>query len=206
MKDIKSFITETVAELDKLKGVQIERAKLGPCPVCGREVHENRKGYSCWTKEDPGCGFVIWKKKAGKNLPVAVAKELMASLKAALERGDDPPIGRTEKQVTGFRGRSGRSFRAKLRDRAAGRGAPRPLEGRVRRGVGRPPARRAVRGAGRGLHRPGHRRGRRDRPAQGRDRQLEPDPRQRARQRVEQRQGDRRELQRRGGGRELRPR
>ena len=115
MKDIKAFITDTVAELDKLKGVQIERAKLGPCPVCGREVNENRKGYSCWTKEDPGCGFVIWKKKAGKNLPVAVAKELMASLKAALERGDEPPIGRTEKQVTGFRGRSGRSFRAKLR-------------------------------------------------------------------------------------------
>ena len=115
MKDIKAFITETVAELDKLKGVQIERAKLGPCPVCGREVHENRKGYSCWTKEDPGCGFVIWKKKAGKNLPVAVAKELMAKLKESLERGDEPPIGRTEKQVTGFRGRSGRSFRAKLR-------------------------------------------------------------------------------------------
>jgi DNA topoisomerase-3 len=46
---------------------------------------------------------------------VAVAKELMASLKAAIERGDDPPIGRTEKQITGFRGRSGRSFRAKLR-------------------------------------------------------------------------------------------
>jgi DNA topoisomerase-3 len=115
MNDIAKFIEETVKELDKLKGVQIERAKLGPCPVCGREVNENRKGYSCWTREDPGCGFVIWKKKAGKNLPVAVAKELMASLKAAIERGDDPPIGRTEKQVTGFRGRSGRSFRAKLR-------------------------------------------------------------------------------------------
>ncbi len=57
---------------------------------------------------------MIWKKKAGKNLPVSVAKELMATLKAALERGDEPPIGRTEKQVTGFRGRSGRSFRAKL--------------------------------------------------------------------------------------------
>ena len=115
MNDIAKFIEETVKELDKLKGVQIERAKLGPCPVCGREVNENRKGYSCWTRDDPGCGFVIWKKKAGKNLPVAVAKELMASLKAAIERGDEPPIGRTEKQVTGFRGRSGRSFRAKLR-------------------------------------------------------------------------------------------
>jgi DNA topoisomerase-3 len=124
MKDIGKFIAETVTELDKLKGVQIERAKLGPCPVCGREVNENRKGYSCWTKEDPGCGFVIWKKKAQKNLPVAVAKELMAKLKESLERGDDPPIGRTEKQVTGFRGRSGRTFRAKLRIEPRGEEAP----------------------------------------------------------------------------------
>jgi len=115
MSDIARFTTDTVKELDKLKGVRIERAKLGPCPVCGREVNENRKGYSCWSREDPGCGFVIWKKKANKNLPVAVAKELMESLKASLERGDEPPIGRTEKQVPGFRGRSGRNFRAKLK-------------------------------------------------------------------------------------------
>ena len=115
MRDIAKFTTDTVQELDKLKGVRIERAKLGPCPVCGREVNENRKGYSCWSRDDPGCGFVIWKKKAGKNLSVAVAKELMASLKASIERGDDPPVGRTAKQVPGFRGRSGRNFRAKLK-------------------------------------------------------------------------------------------
>jgi DNA topoisomerase III len=115
MRDIAKFTGETVQELDKLKGVQIERAKLGPCPICGREISENRKGYSCWSKDDPGCGFVIWKKKAGKSLPVAVAKELIASLKASRERGEDPGVGRTEKPVTGFRGRSGRTFRAKLR-------------------------------------------------------------------------------------------
>jgi DNA topoisomerase-3 len=115
MRDIAKFTGETVQELDKLKGVQIERAKLGPCPICGREISENRKGYSCWSREDPGCGFVIWKKKAGKSLPVAVAKELIASLKASRERGEDPGVGRTEKPVTGFRGRSGRTFRAKLR-------------------------------------------------------------------------------------------
>src|ERR671925_1838230 len=79
MSDIERFTAETVAELDKLKGVRIERANLGPCPVCGRDVIENRKGYSCWTKEDPGCGFVIWKQKAGKTLPLAVVKELMAT-------------------------------------------------------------------------------------------------------------------------------
>ena len=44
---------------------------------------------------------MIWKAKAGKTLPVAVARELIAT-------------GRTAKQVTGFKGRSGRSFRAKL--------------------------------------------------------------------------------------------
>jgi DNA topoisomerase III len=115
MGDIAKFATDTVAELDKLKGVKIERAKLGPCAVCGREINENRKGYSCWSKDDPGCGFVIWKKKAGKSLPVSVAKELIESLRASRERGEDPGVGRTEKQITGFRGRSGRTFRAKLR-------------------------------------------------------------------------------------------
>jgi DNA topoisomerase-3 len=115
MDDIKKFTTETVQELDKLKGVQIERAKLGPCPVCGREITENRKGYSCWSREDPGCGFVIWKKKAGKSLPVSVAKQLIESLRVSRESGEDPGVGRTEKPVTGFRSRAGRTFRAKLR-------------------------------------------------------------------------------------------
>jgi DNA topoisomerase-3 len=115
MDDIKKFTTETVQELDKLKGVQIERAKLGPCPVCGREITENRKGYSCWSRDDPGCGFVIWKKKAGKSLPVSVAKELIESLRVSRESGEEPGVGRTEKPVTGFRSRAGRTFRAKLR-------------------------------------------------------------------------------------------
>jgi DNA topoisomerase III len=115
MGDIAKFTTETVQELDKLKGVRIERAKLGPCPVCGREITENRKGYSCWSREDPGCGFVIWKRKAGKSLPVSVAKELIESLKSSREAGEEPGVGRTAKPVTGFRGRSGRTFRAKLK-------------------------------------------------------------------------------------------
>src|SRR5688572_24120067 len=115
MGDIAKFTGETVQELDKLKGVRIERAKLGPCPICGREITENRKGYSCWSREDPGCGFVIWKKKAGKSLPVSVAKELIESLRVSRESGEDPGVGRTEKAVTGFRSRAGRTFRAKLR-------------------------------------------------------------------------------------------
>jgi DNA topoisomerase-3 len=102
MADIVKFAEQTVGELDtKLKDVRIPRANLGPCPVCARDIVENRKGYSCWSREDPGCGFVIWKSKAGKTLPLAVGKELIKT-------------GRTAKQVTGFKGRSGKSFRAKL--------------------------------------------------------------------------------------------
>ena len=114
MSDIKKFAEDTIQELDKLKGVKIERANLGPCPICGRDIIENRKGYSCWSREDPGCGFVIWKQKAGKTLPASVVKELIESLRLSIEAGDDPPVGRTTKPVTGFRSRAGRSFRAKL--------------------------------------------------------------------------------------------
>jgi DNA topoisomerase-3 len=102
MGDIVKFTESTVGELDtKLKGVRIPRANLGPCPICGHEIVENRKGYSCWSREDPGCGFVIWKSKAGKQLPVSVARELIKT-------------GRTAQPVSGFKGRSGRSFRARL--------------------------------------------------------------------------------------------
>jgi len=102
MSDIAGFAQETVKELDEtLKDVRIPRARLGPCPVCGHDIVENRKGYSCWAREDPGCGFVIWKAKAGKTLPLAIARELIKT-------------GYTAQAVTGFRGRSGRSFRAHL--------------------------------------------------------------------------------------------
>src|SRR6266511_748368 len=102
MSDIVKFTADTVAELDKLKDAKVERTNLGPCPICGRDVIENRKGYSCWSKDDPGCGFVIWKQKSGKTLAPSVVKELMEKRK-------------TEKQVTGFRSRAGRTFRAKLK-------------------------------------------------------------------------------------------
>jgi DNA topoisomerase-3 len=102
MGDIAGFAEMTVKELDeKLKDVRIPRANLGPCPICGHDIKENRKGYSCWARDDPGCGFVIWKGKSGKQLSVAIAKELIRS-------------GHTSKAVTGFKARSGRGFRAHL--------------------------------------------------------------------------------------------
>ncbi|WP_249010108.1 type IA DNA topoisomerase [Conexibacter sp. DBS9H8] len=102
MADIARFAEETVHTLDTtLKDIRIPRANLGPCPVCGQDIIENRKGYSCWSRADPGCGFVIWKAKAGKTLTPAIVKELIRT-------------GRSERPVTGFKGRSGKSFRARL--------------------------------------------------------------------------------------------
>jgi DNA topoisomerase-3 len=102
MRDIAGFAGSTVTELDaKLKDVRIPRANLGACPVCRHDIVENRKGFSCWSREDPGCGFVIWKGKAGKQLNAPIARELIQA-------------GFTEKAVAGFKGRSGRSFRARL--------------------------------------------------------------------------------------------
>ena len=103
-------------ELDKLKGVQIERAKLGPCPICGREITENRKGYSCWSREDPGCGFVIWKKKAGK-IAAGVGRQgadrvaaPLARARARIQASDAP-----RRPSPASAARAGRTFRAKLR-------------------------------------------------------------------------------------------
>jgi DNA topoisomerase-3 len=102
MQDIASFAHSTVEELDrKLAGVGPGRSSLGPCPSCERDVVETTKSFSCWSREDPGCGFTIWKEMAGARLSVAVVSELLGSR-------------RTAEQVVGFKARSGRSFSAHL--------------------------------------------------------------------------------------------
>ena len=106
----------------------------------------------------PGCGFVIWKKKAGKNLPVSVAKELMASLKASIERGRRPagragPRSRSRASGAARAATSGpscRSSRARTSPASGGRASTRSGPSRAARGAseaaagvadGRPPTR-----------------------------------------------------------------
>ena len=143
MSDIAEFAEETVNELDdELKDVRIPRANLGPCPVCGHDIVENRKGYSCWSREDPGCGFVIWKSKAGKQLPLAVARELIKTgyterrhrlqgpQRAQLPRPPGARPDRRGKMAGGVRRAVGQGGRQAARHRrAAGRGS-RPRRGR----------------------------------------------------------------------------
>src|SRR5690606_10718933 len=50
---------------------------LAPCPRegCGGQLIEGRKGYGC-THYKQGCGFVIWKEYAGKNISVNMLTSL----------------------------------------------------------------------------------------------------------------------------------
>ena len=79
-----------------------------PCPRCGAVtgeiIRENSKAYGCtsWkSKEEPGCGFVIWKRVASRTLTPEIARQLIE------ER-------RTREVLSGFRSRNGKPFRARL--------------------------------------------------------------------------------------------
>jgi DNA topoisomerase III len=110
MDGIAQFAKETVdqiAALDKEK-LRPERAELGPCPRCGAVtgeiIRENSKAYGCtsWkSREEVGCGFVIWKRVAGRTLTPEIARQLIE------ER-------RTREVLSGFRSRGGKPFRARL--------------------------------------------------------------------------------------------
>jgi DNA topoisomerase III len=110
MSEIEEFTRETVeqiAQLDKEK-LRPERAELGLCPRCGAEsgeiIRENSRAYGCtsWkSREEPGCGFVIWKRVAGRTLTPEIARQLIEE-------------GRTREVLSGFRSRNGKPFRARL--------------------------------------------------------------------------------------------
>jgi DNA topoisomerase-3 len=110
IKEIERFTGEIVgqiAELDREK-LKPERAELGPCPRCGAEtgeiIRENSKAYGCtsWkSREETGCGYVIWKRVAGRTLTPEIARQLMEE-------------GKTREVLSGFRSRNGKPFRARL--------------------------------------------------------------------------------------------
>ena len=73
---------------------------LGTCPLCGCEVTEQEKSYSCsgWRN---GCKFAIWKTVAGKRISARTAQAL-------LRRG-------RSQVLKGFKSRSGTAFDARLK-------------------------------------------------------------------------------------------
>jgi DNA topoisomerase-3 len=110
MNGIAGFAKTTVDQIASLPDdkIKVERVELGLCPKCGAEtgeiIKENSRAYGCtsWkSREEPGCGFVIWKRVAGRTLTPEVARQLLAD-------------GRTTEVLSGFRSRAGKPFRARL--------------------------------------------------------------------------------------------
>ena len=118
MKGIVEFTEKTVeliTEIDKEK-LKMARAELGPCPRCLANgtlnddgepniIRENARAYGCtsWkSREEAGCGFVIWRSIAGRQLMPDEALELITQR-------------HTTEELHGFRSRAGKSFRARLK-------------------------------------------------------------------------------------------
>jgi len=107
IEDFTRSTIEAIAALDKEK-LRPERVELGPCPRCGAEtgeiIRENSKAFGCtsWkSREEVGCGFVIWKRVAGRTLTPEVARQLIDE-------------GKTKEVLSGFRSKAGKPFRARL--------------------------------------------------------------------------------------------
>jgi DNA topoisomerase-3 len=73
---------------------------LGPCPLCGRDVVEQKKSFSCsgWRE---GCPLVIWKSIAKKRIARSVAQTLLSA-------------GETD-MLEGFKSKAGKPFAARLK-------------------------------------------------------------------------------------------
>jgi DNA topoisomerase III len=82
MTDIRKFTTDIVDYFRELTAdeVRAQRAEIGPCPNGDGIIRENRAAYGCssWqSKEEPGCGFVIWKSQKGRSISPGEARDLL---------------------------------------------------------------------------------------------------------------------------------
>lgn len=98
-KMIKMIEISKNVKLDIRPTSKKHKEPLGNCPLCGKEIFENQKSFSCLGYKD-GCKFTIWKNIAGKTINKAVAKEL-------LTKGES-------KKIDSFKSKAGKKFSAKL--------------------------------------------------------------------------------------------
>src|SRR4051794_1141943 len=66
---------------------------LGPCPNGDGEIKENRRAFGCssWkSKDEPGCGFTIWKSQKGYVVNEAEVRALLEHGEATLAEGPQP--------------------------------------------------------------------------------------------------------------------
>ena len=74
--------------------------ELGTCPLCGAQVAEQKKSFSCSRWKD-GCGFVIWRTISGKRISARTARALLRDGQTAV--------------LKGFKSKAGRPYSARLK-------------------------------------------------------------------------------------------
>ena len=91
MDEIVSMISSLVKTYEVVKDAEVlmprENKKIGKCPLCGKDVVERPKSYSC---SDRSCKFALWKNdryfaKIGKTMNESVAKQLLSAGKVSLK-------------------------------------------------------------------------------------------------------------------------
>lgn len=91
MDEIIGMVSSLVKNYEVVKDAEVlmprESKKIGKCPLCGKDVIERPKSYSC---ADRNCKFALWKNdryfsKIGKSMNESVAKQLLAAGKVNLK-------------------------------------------------------------------------------------------------------------------------
>jgi DNA topoisomerase III len=97
--EIDGFTREVVAWFaDKERGdLRIERTPLAPCPTpgCAGHVVEYPKSYGCDTyhgKDDPGCGYTLWKQQNGRTITREEALEHVAAGRSSKDLEDEREV------------------------------------------------------------------------------------------------------------------
>jgi DNA topoisomerase-3 len=54
-----------------------DRKVIGKCPICGADVVEFQKSYSCSKYKETGCSFTIWKEHSGATITEGMVKQLL---------------------------------------------------------------------------------------------------------------------------------
>jgi len=79
-KEIADYVSQCVKVMPEMDAFR--QASLGSCPLCKRPVYETKIGYGCsGYKENPKCGFVIFKTIAGAAVSAADASLLLMGQK-----------------------------------------------------------------------------------------------------------------------------
>jgi DNA topoisomerase III len=98
---VRAFATEVVAGLDGATPAQLlaGRRKLAACPMpgCVGDVVTGRRGWGCTTyvsRDEPGCGFVVWKEQGGKKVTEAALLKKIEAIRSGKEPPPPPPTPR----------------------------------------------------------------------------------------------------------------